>query len=154
MSVLVGRDTRLLVQGMGKHGTFHAVGCREYGTNVVGGVTPGKGGTTVEGFPLFDTVEEAVRETGANVSVVFVPPAGAADAAPRTEWVTLEETERRYVKDVLRHANGRVNGAGGAAEILGLKPSTLQFWIDKLGLREDLRRARAHASGGARTPAR
>jgi succinyl-CoA synthetase alpha subunit len=80
VSVLVGRDTRLLVQGMGKHGTFHAVGCREYGTNVVGGVTPGKGGTTVEGFPLFDTVEEAVRRTGANVSVVFVPPAGAADA--------------------------------------------------------------------------
>jgi succinyl-CoA synthetase alpha subunit len=80
VSVLVGRDTRLLVQGMGKHGTFHAVGCREYGTNVVGGVTPGKGGTTVEGFPLFDTVAEAVRKTGANVSVVFVPPAGAADA--------------------------------------------------------------------------
>ena len=80
MSVLVGRDTRLLVQGMGKHGTFHAMGCRDYGTNVVGGVTPGKGGTTVEGFPLFDTVEEAVRKTGANASVVFVPPAGAADA--------------------------------------------------------------------------
>jgi succinyl-CoA synthetase alpha subunit len=80
VSVLVGRDTRLLVQGVGKHGTFHAVGCRDYGTNVVGGVTPGKGGTTVEGFPLFDTVEDAVRKTGANVSVVFVPPAGAADA--------------------------------------------------------------------------
>ncbi|MGE5127851.1 MAG: succinate--CoA ligase subunit alpha [Betaproteobacteria bacterium] len=80
MSVLVDRGTRLLVQGMGKHGTFHALGCRDYGTNVVGGVTPGKGGTTVEGFPLFDTVEQAVRKTGANVSVVFVPPAGAADA--------------------------------------------------------------------------
>ena len=80
MSVLVNRDTRLLVQGMGKHGTFHATGCRDYGTNVVGGVTPGKGGTTVEGFPLFDTVEQAVRATGANVSVVFVPPSGAADA--------------------------------------------------------------------------
>jgi succinyl-CoA synthetase alpha subunit len=80
MSVLVGRDTRLLVQGMGKHGTFHAIGCRDYGTNVVGGVSPGKGGTSVEGFPLFDTVEQAVRRTGANVSVVFVPPAGAADA--------------------------------------------------------------------------
>ena len=80
MSVLVNRDTRLLVQGMGKHGTFHAIGCHEYGTNVVGGVTPGKGGTTVEGFPLFDTVEQALRATGANVSVVFVPPAGAADA--------------------------------------------------------------------------
>jgi succinyl-CoA synthetase alpha subunit len=80
MSVLVGKDTRLLVQGMGKHGTFHAIGCRDYGTNVVGGVTPGKGGTTVEGFPIFDSVEEAVRKTGANVSVVFVPPPGAADA--------------------------------------------------------------------------
>jgi succinyl-CoA synthetase alpha subunit len=80
VSVLVDRETRLLVQGMGKHGTFHAMGCRDYGTNVVGGVTPGKGGTTVEGFPLFDTVEQAVRRTGANVSIVFVPPAGAADA--------------------------------------------------------------------------
>jgi succinyl-CoA synthetase alpha subunit len=80
VSVLVNRETRLLVQGMGKHGTFHALGCRDYGTSVVGGVTPGKGGTTVEGFALFDTVEEAVRRTGANVSVVFVPPAGAADA--------------------------------------------------------------------------
>jgi succinyl-CoA synthetase alpha subunit len=80
VSVLVGKDTRLLVQGMGKHGTFHAIGCRDYGTNVVGGVTPGKGGTAVEGFPLFNTVEEAVRKTGANVSVVFVPPPGAADA--------------------------------------------------------------------------
>ena len=80
MSVLVNRDTRLLVQGMGKHGTFHAMGCRDYGTRVVGGVTPGKGGTTVEGFPLFDTVQQAVDKTGANASVVFVPPAGAADA--------------------------------------------------------------------------
>ena len=80
MSVLVGRQSRVLVQGMGKHGTFHAMGCREYGTTVVGGVTPGKGGTTVEGFPLFDGVEEAVRKTGANVSMIFVPPPGAADA--------------------------------------------------------------------------
>ena len=80
MSVLVGKDTRLLVQGMGKHGTFHAMGCRDYGTSIVGGVTPGKGGTTIEGFPIFDSVEEAVRKTGANTSVVFVPPPGAADA--------------------------------------------------------------------------
>jgi succinyl-CoA synthetase alpha subunit len=80
VSVLVGRDTRLLVQGMGKHGTFHAIGCREYGTNVIGGVTPGKGGTTVEGFPLFNSVDEAVRKTGANVTMIFVPPPGAADA--------------------------------------------------------------------------
>ena len=80
MSVLVGAQSRVLVQGMGKHGTFHAIGCRDYGTNVVGGVTPGKGGTTVEGFAIFDTVEQAVRKTGANVSMVFVPPPGAADA--------------------------------------------------------------------------
>jgi len=80
VSVLVGKETRLLVQGMGKHGTFHAVGCRDYGTKVVGGVTPGKGGTKVEGFALFDGVEQAVRKTGANVSVIFVPPSGAADA--------------------------------------------------------------------------
>ena len=80
MSVLVGKGTRLLVQGMGKHGSFHAVACREYGTNVVGGVAPGKGGGRVEGFPLFDSVAEAVARTGANASVVFVPPAGAADA--------------------------------------------------------------------------
>jgi len=80
MSVLVGRKTRLLVQGMGKHGTFHALACRDYGTNVVGAVKPGKGGQTVEGFPLFDTVAQAVDKTGANTSVIFVPPAGAADA--------------------------------------------------------------------------
>jgi len=80
MSVLVGRETRLLVQGMGKHGTFHAIQCRDYGTTIVGGTKPGKGGTTLEGFPLFDTVSEAVEKTGANVSVVFVPPGGAADA--------------------------------------------------------------------------
>jgi succinyl-CoA synthetase alpha subunit len=80
VSVLVGRDSRVLVQGMGKHGTFHAMGCRDYGTNVVGGVTPGKGGATVEGFPIFDSVEQAVRKTGANVTMVFVPPPGAADA--------------------------------------------------------------------------
>jgi succinyl-CoA synthetase alpha subunit len=80
VSVLVGRSSRVLVQGMGKHGTFHAVACREYGTKVVGGVTPGKGGTTIEGFPIFDSVQRAVDETGANVSMVFVPPPGAADA--------------------------------------------------------------------------
>jgi len=80
VSVLVGKETRLLVQGMGRHGTFHAIGCRDYGTNVVGGVTPGKGGQTIEGLPIFNGVDEAVRKTGANVSVVFVPPPGAADA--------------------------------------------------------------------------
>ncbi len=80
MSVLVDRNTRVIVQGMGKHGTFHAMACREYGTNIVGGITPGKGGTTIEGFPMFNTVQEAVRKTGANCSLIFVPPQGAADA--------------------------------------------------------------------------
>ncbi|MFO0926461.1 MAG: succinate--CoA ligase subunit alpha [Gemmataceae bacterium] len=80
MSILVDNNTRLLVQGLGKAGTFHAIQCREYGTNVVGAVKPGKGGTTQDGFPLFNTVHEAVKKTGANASMIFVPPAGAADA--------------------------------------------------------------------------
>jgi succinyl-CoA synthetase alpha subunit len=80
MAVLVDKNTRLIVQGItGREGTFHAKGCAAYGTNVVGGVTPGKGGTTHEGWPVFNTVEEAVKETGANVSVIFVPPPFAAD---------------------------------------------------------------------------
>ena len=81
MSVLVDKNTRLIVQGItGREGTFHAKGCAEYGTNVVGGVTPGKGGTTHEGWPVFDTVAQAVEKTGANVTVIFVPPPFAADA--------------------------------------------------------------------------
>src|SRR6476660_5710906 len=81
MAVLVNNDTRLIVQGItGKEGTFHALGCAEYGTKVVGGVTPGKGGTKHEGWPVFDTVADAVKATGANASVIFVPPAFAADA--------------------------------------------------------------------------
>ena len=81
MSVLVDKHTRLLVQGLtGKEGTFHALQMRDYGTNIVGGVTPGKGGTTHEGFPVFNTVADAVEKAGANVSVIYVPPPFAADA--------------------------------------------------------------------------
>lgn len=81
MSIWVNRETKLLVQGItGSQGSFHAKGCKEYGTNVVGGVTPDRGGQVHEGFPVFDTVREAVSKTGANVSMIFVPPAGAADA--------------------------------------------------------------------------
>jgi succinyl-CoA synthetase alpha subunit len=81
MSVLIDKSTRLIVQGItGREGTFHAKQAQAYGTTVVGGVTPGKGGTTHEGWPIFDTVKEAVKQTGANASVIFVPPPFAADA--------------------------------------------------------------------------
>ena len=81
MSILVDKNTRLVVQGItGKEGTFHTLQMVEYGTNVVGGVTPGKGGTLHESIPVFNTVADAVRETGANASVIYVPPAFAADA--------------------------------------------------------------------------
>jgi succinyl-CoA synthetase alpha subunit len=81
VSVLVDKRTRVVVQGItGKEGAFHAARCKEYGTAVVGGVTPGKGGTTHEGFPVWNTVEEAVRLEGATCALIFVPPPAAADA--------------------------------------------------------------------------
>src|SRR5580658_764901 len=80
MSILVDKTTRVLCQGLGKAGTFHAIQCRDYGTQMVGGVVPGKGGQTKEGFPLFNTVAEAVRQTGANATMIFVPASAAADA--------------------------------------------------------------------------
>ncbi|HEY2386605.1 MAG TPA: succinate--CoA ligase subunit alpha [Candidatus Binatia bacterium] len=81
MSILIDRDTRVIVQGVtGATGQFHAKACREYGTQMVGGVTPGKGGTDLDGIPIFDTVEQAVRETGATATCIFVPPPFAADA--------------------------------------------------------------------------
>jgi succinyl-CoA synthetase alpha subunit len=81
VSVFVNKDTKVIVQGItGSQGLFHTKQMIEYGTNIVGGVTPGKGGTEVEGVPVFDTVSEAVEKTGANASVIYVPPAFAADA--------------------------------------------------------------------------
>jgi succinyl-CoA synthetase alpha subunit len=81
VSILVDKKTRVVVQGItGKEGAFHAARCKEYGTTVVGGVTPGKGGTTHEGFPVWNTVAEAVAKEGADCALIFVPPAAAADA--------------------------------------------------------------------------
>ena len=81
MSILIDKNTKVITQGItGATGLFHAQGARDYGTQMVGGVTPGKGGTAIDGFPIFDTVEEAVAKTGATASVIYVPPIGAADA--------------------------------------------------------------------------
>lgn len=121
MSVLVDSNTRLIVQGItGREGTFHAKGCAEYGTKVVGGVTPGKGGTTHEGWPVFDTVQEAVAKTGANATVIFVPPPFAADAILEAEDAGLPLivciTEGIPVLDmvrvwsVLKHSKSRLIG--------------------------------------------
>jgi succinyl-CoA synthetase alpha subunit len=90
MSILVDKSTRLVVQGAtGKTATFHTRGAIEYGTNVVAGVSPGKGGTTHEGLPIFDSVAQAVAATGANASVIYVPPPGAADAILEAESAKL-----------------------------------------------------------------
>ncbi|HYC01535.1 MAG TPA: succinate--CoA ligase subunit alpha [Candidatus Limnocylindrales bacterium] len=80
MAVLLSAKSRVVTQGLGATGKFHLKGCRDYGTQMVAGVRPGKGGTDWEGVPIFDTVEDAVRKTGADVSVIYVPPPGAADA--------------------------------------------------------------------------
>ena len=81
MSILINKDTKVICQGItGGAGTFHTRGCRDYGTNMVGGVTPGKGGQDVDGLPVFDTVEEAVEQTGADATMIFVPAPFTADA--------------------------------------------------------------------------
>jgi succinyl-CoA synthetase alpha subunit len=91
MSILLNKDSKVLVQGMtGRSGLFHAQACREYGTRIVAGVTPGRGGIHVEGIPVFNTVEEAVRHTGATVSMIFVPPPFAADAILEAASAGLE----------------------------------------------------------------
>jgi succinyl-CoA synthetase alpha subunit len=121
MAVLVDKNTRLIVQGItGREGTFHAKGCAEYGTKVVGGVTPGKGGTIHEGWPVFDTVHKAVEETGANATVIFVPPPFAADAILEandagvpliiciTEGIPINDMVK--VWSVLKHSSSRLIG--------------------------------------------
>jgi len=107
MAIWVNNDTRLLVQGItGKEGTFHALGCRDYGTKVVGGVTPGKGGETVEGIPVFDSVAAARAATQANATMIFVPPPFAADAIMEAADAGIELvvciTEGIPVNDMLK----------------------------------------------------
>ena len=107
MSIWVDGDTRLLVQGItGKEGTFHALSCQEYGTQVVAGVTPGRGGQSVEGIPVFNSVSRARRETGCNVSMIFVPPPFAADAVMEAAAAGVELvvciTEGIPVTDMLK----------------------------------------------------
>jgi len=107
MAIWANQDTRLLVQGItGKEGTFHALACREYGTQVVAGVTPGKGGESVEGIPVFDSVAEAREATGANASLIFVPPPFAADAVMESAGAGIELviaiTEGIPVNDMLK----------------------------------------------------
>ena len=106
MSVLVGNETRLVVQGLtGKEGSFHAEQMIAYGTNVIGGVTPGKGGTKHMGLPIFNTVADAVKQEGANTSVIFVPPAFAGDAITEAAFAGIEViiviTEGIPVKDMV-----------------------------------------------------
>ena len=120
MAIWVDNDTRLLVQGItGKEGTFHALGCRDYGTQVVAGVTPGKGGETVEGIPVFDSVEEAREATGANASMIFVPPPFAADAIMEAAAAEIELvvciTEGIPVADTMADAAAKVVAAVSAA---------------------------------------
>ena len=126
MSIWVGKQTRLLVQGLtGREGTFHALACRDYGTQVVAGVTPGKGGTTHEGIPVFDTVADAVRETGANASMIFVPPPFAADAIVEAadSGVALIAciTEGIPINDMIRAkgALARLAADGRAVRLIG-----------------------------------
>ena len=107
MSILVDKSTRLIVQGItGREGLFHAMGCRDYGTEVVGGVTPGKGGSTVEGFPVWNSVERARRESGCNATLIFVPPPFAADAIMEAADAGVELivciTEGIPVQDMVR----------------------------------------------------
>ena len=121
MSILVGDDSKVIVQGItGKEGGFHAKQCMEYGTNLVGGVTPGKGGQTFEGVPVFDTVAQAREATGCNVTLIFVPPAFAADAVLEaieaeveliiaiTEGIPVNDMVK--VNSALKNSNSRMIG--------------------------------------------
>jgi succinyl-CoA synthetase alpha subunit len=129
MAIWVDKNTKVIVQGItGREGTFHAIGCRDYGTQVVGGVTPGKGGTTHEGFPVFNTVVEAREQAGANCSLIFVPPPFAADAIMESADAGVELivciTEGIPVTDMIKaHDFLKKTNARRVAE--GVAPSRL-----------------------------
>ena len=129
MAIWADKNTKVIVQGItGREGTFHAIGCRDYGTQVVGGVTPGKGGTTHEGFPVFNTVVDARKEAGANCSLIFVPPPFAADAIMESADAGIELivciTEGIPVNDMIKaHDFLKKNNARAVAE--GRTPSRL-----------------------------
>jgi succinyl-CoA synthetase alpha subunit len=123
MAIWADKNTRVIVQGItGREGTFHAIQCREYGTNMVGGVTPGKGGTTHEGFAVFNSAREAREKAGANCSLIFVPPPFAADAVMEaadagieliiciTEGIPVNDMIRAH--DFLRKSNARAIQSG------------------------------------------
>jgi succinyl-CoA synthetase alpha subunit len=129
MAIWADKNTKVIVQGItGREGTFHAIGCRDYGTQVVGGVTPGKGGTTHEGFPVFNTVVDAREKAGANCSLIFVPPPFAADAIMESADAGIELivciTEGIPVNDMIKaHDFLRKTNARRVAE--GQSPSRL-----------------------------
>ncbi|HEU4488516.1 MAG TPA: succinate--CoA ligase subunit alpha [Actinomycetota bacterium] len=123
MAILIGRDTKLVVQGLtGREGSFHATRNRDYGTNLVAGVTPGKGGEEVSDTPVFDTVKAAVTEAGANTSLVFVPPRFAADAILEAHDAGIEViiavTEGIPALDMAR-AVAQVRGSGNGVHLIG-----------------------------------
>jgi len=129
MAIWADKNTRVIVQGItGREGTFHAIQCRDYGTQVVGGVTPGKGGTTHEGFAVFNSVREAREKEGANCSLIFVPPPFAADAIMESADAGIELiiciTEGIPVNDMMR-AHDFLRKANARAIMSGAMPSRL-----------------------------
>ena len=129
MSILVDKNTKVVVQGLtGREGTFHAKACQEYGTKIMGGVTPGKGGTTHEGFAVFNSVREAREKEGANCSLIFVPPPFAADAIMESADAGIELiiciTEGIPVNDMMR-AHDFLRKSNARAIMSGAMPSRL-----------------------------
>ena len=137
MSILVNKNTRVLTQGItGATGQFHTKACKEYGTQMVAGVTPGKGGTAYEGIPIFDTVESAVKETGANATVIYVPPPFAADAileaADANIALIICITEGVPVRDMVKVKRYL---AGRSSQLLGPNcPGTITPGECKIGI--------------------